>query len=475
MIVHPKTEKDKSTSPETTQATGTNGTAPCAVCDRLTPEESARRFNIFGGINAIPVKDMPGRLKPLAHRIMDYCGFGQCTCYATHDTLGSETGCSARYVRDLMPELLDLGWFVCTGRRGGTSKHAKPEFTVGPRMVAYLRSYFAAIDARKAKGRRATKVDVQSVNLPTPNGTTEVDVQTVNQVDVQCVNQVDVQSVNNPMGSSRLNNGNDSPSSNSPPQGGSGGGGGSERLETLPRRRGGGRKKPASPSTQSHWRDLSVIPPEQWTDAENNVHESAWVFSQSEGLEGFEGELLSRWTEAMDAAQGRLDVMRGVIEEMMRADVRGKKFPSPFGYFLTVIKQRSRPASKTVAAMMDREKPEQKKPGQKYVVVPPEFAATEPSRVRSKANEIMTELKKQGMDWPDILAEIQQRTRTESQQLGLEEHLCLHRLHQVELEWAERQKREEKALIDKAAKEAFAATFFKPDSLPDYLRKAVQA
>ena len=116
--------------------------------DRFTAEESARKLDILEGINAIPVKLMPVCLKPLAKRLMSRSSYGQGSCWASYNTLAKETGYSRGNIRLQIPRLLKLEWFVFNGRHHSESRHAKPEFKVGPRMIQYLRSYFTLVDNR---------------------------------------------------------------------------------------------------------------------------------------------------------------------------------------------------------------------------------------------------------------------------------------------------------------------------------------
>ena len=109
--------------------------------DHLTPEESARKLDILEAIDAIPVKDMPGSLKPLARRLISRSGYGQGLCWASYNTLAKETGLSRSMVRLQIADLLGFGWYEFAGRHHSDSKHAKPEFKVATRMVKYLRSY----------------------------------------------------------------------------------------------------------------------------------------------------------------------------------------------------------------------------------------------------------------------------------------------------------------------------------------------
>src|SRR5271157_439351 len=85
--------------------------------DRLTPEESKRKFDILDGIDAIPVKLMPSSLKPLARQMLSYSRYGRRLCWASSTTLGKKTGCSSRMVRYLIPSLVKSGWFQAAGRR----------------------------------------------------------------------------------------------------------------------------------------------------------------------------------------------------------------------------------------------------------------------------------------------------------------------------------------------------------------------
>jgi hypothetical protein len=133
----------------------------------LTPEESARRFDILEGIRAIPVKDMPGCWKPLAQSWISHANYGQGVSYASYETLGKETGCKKDYVYDLAQKLLKAKWFVCAGRRQGESKHCRPEIVPGPRLIAYLRSYFT----RKGRENEQTAPRVGGT-YPNPVGGT---------------------------------------------------------------------------------------------------------------------------------------------------------------------------------------------------------------------------------------------------------------------------------------------------------------
>jgi len=134
----------------------------------LTPEESARKFDILEAIDAIPVKDMPGALKPLARRLMSRSGYGQGVCYASYNTLARETGLSRSMGRLQLADLLGLKWFVFAGRQHSESKHAKPEFKVAPCMVDYLRSYFAGlpVGVSKVATRTGNQVATRTGNKP---------------------------------------------------------------------------------------------------------------------------------------------------------------------------------------------------------------------------------------------------------------------------------------------------------------------
>lgn len=396
--------------------------SPCAP-ERLTADESARRFDILEGIDAIPVKAMPARLKPLARRLMSHSGYGQQTSYASHDTLAGETGCSNSYVRRLTLELVDLGFFIEVGRRHSESKHARPEFEVGSPLVAYLRGYFAIVDARKSKRRRPTQVATQCDNLSTGNGEAEVATQGGNQVATQCDNQVATQGGNNPEGltgsTNRVN-----PPPQSFPQGGTGGRGGGSAGREARTRRGG---KDNTPSTQSRWRDLSVIDSDQWTTEECDALCLAnMVEGQGDCLVGLEGELTARWPDVMEAANGRYDLIMAVLDEMGETAEKGKKFPSPMGFVLTVLEQRARSKTVKIAAMPKAERPTQKpiSPAAPEVPAPvlpviPRDQALDEVRVREGIRAEIKRLLDQGRVWGAILADIDKAMVITAERSGL--------------------------------------------------------
>ncbi|MGA7500632.1 MAG: helix-turn-helix domain-containing protein [Isosphaeraceae bacterium] len=138
-----------------TNAPSVNG----QVVARLTPEESARKFDIMDGIDAIPVDEMFMRLKPLARHLVSHASYGQGMCYTSHETLSKELGSCSKTIQRGLAELTSQGWFVCAGRVVGRSdnrrhsdnKHAIPQYAVGKRLVDWLRSYFAVKDKRKRK------------------------------------------------------------------------------------------------------------------------------------------------------------------------------------------------------------------------------------------------------------------------------------------------------------------------------------
>jgi hypothetical protein len=77
------------------------------------------------------------------------------------------------------------------------------------------------------------------------------------------------------------------------------------------------------------------------------VEQDVWYFADDilgnhYGFKGFSDELAQRWPDVMTAAHGRPDVILNVLDEMIRGLERGKKYPSPMGYVLTVASQRAK-------------------------------------------------------------------------------------------------------------------------------------
>ena len=118
--------------------------------ERLTPQEMQSKLDIYDAIMAIPCGELRGHLKPQVMKLMDRCGCGRRTSYASHATLAFDTGVSLSVARKHRDEIMAGGWFVEIGRRG-KDKYARADLVPGPRLIANIRDYARRVEERKAR------------------------------------------------------------------------------------------------------------------------------------------------------------------------------------------------------------------------------------------------------------------------------------------------------------------------------------
>jgi hypothetical protein len=349
-----------------------NGPVASSPIASLTPEESARKFDIMDGINAIPVHDMPMRLKPLAQRLMSHSSYGQAASYASYASLAKETGTIRQRARKQLAELIAGGWFLTAGRRG-SSKYARANTVPGTRMVEYLRQYFACIDQKKQK-RKAAPTGGSPTTLKQPN---------------EAAPTGGTNPVQGTIPKNRLKSH------------ASGGPRGGRPQGPSPRPPG---KREAPPTPQ--YRDLAKIDCDDWTVDEREIIEMANAFDhdQPDGIaRDLEEQLTHRWPKAMEAAKGNYkligEVIRGMWDHQENAKP-GKEIRSPFTYLAHVLRDRAKSAAI---------KPKTVKPSPAVADPAPapvgltKTQAMDEGKVRSGINESAKEYRTVGHDWVEIL------------------------------------------------------------------------
>jgi len=375
-----------------------NGPVASSPIASLTPEESARKFDIMEGIRAIPVEDLPMRLKPLAECLMSHASYGQGKSYPAYGTLAKEVGCSRRYILKMIPELVSLGWFVCVGRRTDKKNLGQLEYVPTARMIEYLREYLNKKVSRSPLKRGL----LQSLETDTQCSPGR-DTQCSPPPDTQCSPPPDTQCSPNPVSEPA-----DKPVRETALELESGG-----RIAPglAPGRLAAGKNNPSK-----QYRDLDKIHVDEWTHDENDTIYQASMISND-----FSHELAAQWPEVMRAANGNTELIREVISYVGRKDENpkpGQEILDHWSFFMKIVRERSR-----------RRRPAG---GKKTVETAPAAPAPAPTPVRDlraeqrnegcvreKVDERAKQYRDEGKDWVNIWNLIQKEMSNCDQYFGM--------------------------------------------------------
>jgi hypothetical protein len=419
-MMAPEPEKGKSTSPETTQATGTNG--------EINP-------NPFEVIRRILHSNLtPGAVRLLLE-IADKAGHGRGKCWASVETMARLIHMSPGQARRILEALETDGWIASV--RSGRTKFSRKVITLGPRSLSGPTGDCAPARQREAKGTD------EPTRQRAPQAKRQREATLAPARSQLSAGAHQTSSITDPLTSS------------------------------------------STSQEKSDDDDVVSLLPEEKTP-EGTLDDVCDVIKRCKHLPGgLEAKIREDATLAHRIKGDWIGLASAVMHldsKIRDGDVRAKDIRKPLIYLLTALEELLDPVKTPpgyLAGLKDKvqahkDRGPELKPEPVAVMTPRQEAMSENVTRRNLAILIL-KARREGKDWPEVCADLDEIVNRESATFGLDVAMTDQRRHWAGFEIYRAQNREEKAAKDKVAEADFFATFHKPESLPDHLRKAVQS